>query len=103
MAGFNDFHNESFRFYEEINDYLDCSTCDYRATSWLIDPSETEENALLIAGELLTLLMGYMQLRNEKSIYNHSQTNKQQHTKRNPSIPSLKKNFQTPFLPSNPR
>ena len=57
MAGFNDFHNESFCFYEEINHYLDCSTCDYRATSWLIDPSETEDNALLIAGELLSLLM----------------------------------------------
>ena len=58
MAGFNDFHNESFRFYEEINDYLDCSTCDYRATSWLIDPSETEENALLIAVNYLHCLWG---------------------------------------------
>ena len=32
MAGFNDFHNESFRFYEEINDYLDS----YQYTSYSV-------------------------------------------------------------------
>jgi hypothetical protein len=71
MAGFNDFHNGSFCFYEEINHHLDCSTCDYRATSWLIDPDETEDKALLITGELLSLLMGYMQVLEDKNIYNH--------------------------------
>ena len=98
MAGFNDFHNESFCFYEEINHYLDCSTCDYRATSWLIDPSETEDNALLIAGELLSLLMGYMQVRNEKSIYNHLRINGIRLL--NPNFFNVSRNFNEVQIPN---
>jgi hypothetical protein len=98
MAGFNDFHNESFCFYEEINHYLDCSTCDYRATSWLIDPSETEDNALLIAGELLSLLMGYMQVRNEKSIYNHLRINGIRLL--NPNFFNVSRNFDEVQIPN---
>lgn len=71
MAGFNDFHNGSFLFFEEINHILDCSTCDYRATSWLIDENEKPEDALKIAGELLSLLIGYMKVIDQKNIFNH--------------------------------
>lgn len=75
MAGFNDFHNESFLFFEELNHNLDCSTCDYRATSWLIDENEKQEDALKIAGELLSLLLGYMQVIDQENIFNHLRGN----------------------------
>ncbi|WP_420366925.1 hypothetical protein [Acinetobacter baumannii] len=75
MGGFNDFHNESFYVWDEVNDYLDCSVCDYRASSWLINPNGNKNSALLVAGELLSLLMGYLRLCNLENLYSHVKLN----------------------------
>lgn len=75
MGGFNDFKNGSFRVWDEINDMLDCSTCDYRASSWLIDPTDSPEVALKVSGEILSLLLGYLALRGHNNIFQHVRVN----------------------------
>ncbi|HCA5723685.1 TPA: hypothetical protein MW319_002647 [Acinetobacter baumannii] len=66
MDGLNDFRTTSFFVWDELNDRLDCSVCDYRASSWLINNSVSIDKASLIAGELLNLLLGYVKIYSPK-------------------------------------
>ncbi len=75
MGGFNDFYNGSFRVWDEIDDMLDCSTSDYRASSWLIDPTDSPDMALMVSGEILSLLLGYLALCGHNNIFQYVRAN----------------------------
>ncbi len=61
MGGYQDFNSPLFYVWDEINDQLDCSTCDYRATSILFE-NKSLDQGFMIACELYSLLKGCCQL-----------------------------------------